>query len=232
MYKLIYELIYELSGVMICVQYFTFNAFQEHTYVVYDAVTKACMVVDPGCETPEEAQIIQDFIAQKGLQVVYLVNTHAHIDHMVGNYAMQQAYQVPLAIPKEDATLFALAATHAPQYGFHHYQPARVDQLLTTADAFKVGQTTFEVLFVPGHSPGHIALYDATAGVCFSGDVLFRGSIGRTDLMGGSLPTLLQSIQQQLLPLGDHVKIYPGHGPITTIGEEKVHNPHLAAMEV
>lgn len=214
---------------MLQVHTFTFNALAEHTYVIYDE-TRQCAIIDPGCYEPHEQAALSRCIDQNGLQVTHLINTHAHIDHVLGNRYVIDTYNVPLALHPVDVPLLQAAVEYAPQYGFLAYEPAKATVMLTPNEAIQVGDTPLRILHVPGHSPGHIALYSAQDRVCFSGDVLFQGSIGRTDLPGGDHATLLKSIQEQLLPLGDEVVIYPGHGPTTTIGAEKNNNPFLKAL--
>ena len=209
---------------MLKIHSFTFNTLAENTYVVYDA-TKACAIVDPGCYTQPEQTALSKFIEQQGLQVTHLINTHAHIDHILGNQYVKATYQVKLALHQEEIPWLQTATQYAPSFGFPDYQPAEADIILKTGDSIQLGNTLLKVLHVPGHAPGHIALYSQQDRCCLVGDVLFQGSIGRTDLPGGDHATLLQSIHQQLLPLGDAVVIYPGHGPTTTIGVEKKHNP-------
>jgi glyoxylase-like metal-dependent hydrolase (beta-lactamase superfamily II) len=213
-----------LNSPMLYIQSFTFNAFAENTYVVYDD-TKTCAIVDPGCYEQQEQETLSAFIEAHTLRVIHLINTHAHIDHIVGNQYVQATYNVHLALHQQEVPILQAATQHAPSYGFTAYRPVEAEKLLTTSDTIQVGDMTLSILHVPGHSPGHIALYNMQAKVCLSGDILFRGSIGRTDLPGGDHALLSQSIHQQLFPLGDAVIIYPGHGPTTTIGEEKRNNP-------
>ncbi len=208
---------------MLQVQCFTFNAFEENTYVVYDD-TKACAIVDPGCYEQHEQETLSAFIEEHALQVAHLINTHAHIDHVVGNQYVQATYDVPLALHQQEIPILQAADQYAAMYGFTAYQPIEAEKLLTAGDTIQLGNESLSVLHVPGHSPGHLALYSQQAKLCLCGDVLFKNSIGRTDLPGGDHTLLFQSIQQQLFPLGDEVVIYPGHGPVTTIGEEKSNN--------
>ena len=214
---------------MLQVRSFTFNALAEHTYVIYDE-TRQCAIIDPGCYEPHEQAALNQFIDQQHLQVTHLINTHAHIDHVLGNRYVIDTYQVPLALHPADVPLLQAAGDYALQYGFPAYAPAEATIMLTPGETIQVGHTSLAILYVPGHSPGHIALYSAQDNICFSGDVLFQGSIGRTDLPGGDHATLLKSIQEQLLPLGADTVIYPGHGPATTIGAEKSNNPYLQAL--
>ena len=208
---------------MLQVHCFTFNAFAENTYIVYDD-TKTCAVVDPGCYEPHEQAALSNFIEKQDLQITHLINTHAHIDHVLGNHYVQATYNVPLALHTQEVPILQAATQYAASYGFTAYQPIEAEKLLSAGDTIPLGKTQLTVLHVPGHSPGHIALYSQQDKLCFSGDVLFQGSIGRTDLLGSNHTLLLQSIHQQLWPLGDEVVICPGHGPKTTIGKEKKNN--------
>ena len=208
---------------MLYVQCFTFNAFSENTYVVYDE-SSACAIIDPGCYEPHEQQKLSSFIRARALQVVHLINTHAHIDHILGNQYVRATYGVPLALHQQEVPILRSAVEYAPRYGFTAYKPAKAEKLLTAGDVIQLGNASLSVLHVPGHSPGHIALYSQQGTFCLSGDVLFRGAIGRTDLPGGDHVLLLKSIHQQLFSMGDEVVIYPGHGPSTTIGVEKKDN--------
>lgn len=209
---------------MLTVQRFTFNPLAEHTYVVYDQ-TKACAIIDPGCFEQQEKQQLSSFIQAHALQVTHLINTHCHLDHVLGNQYVKDTYAVKLAIHPQEVPILQQAPTYAPQYGLTGYEPTEAEILLTASHTIQVGNTQLTVLHVPGHSPGHIALYSSQEQICFVGDVLFSGSIGRTDLPGGDQDTLLQSIWQQLFTLDDQVTLYPGHGPTTTIAIEKRSNP-------
>lgn len=209
---------------MLHIKSFTFNLLEEKTYVVYDD-TQTCVVVDPGCCTQHEQKALYNFIAENALRVTHLVNTHAHIDHIVGNHYVQAMYHVPLTLHRLEVPILQEAIGYASDYGFTDYKPVQAEKLLTDGDTISLGNMSLSVLHIPGHSPGHIALYHQQAKVCLSGDILFRNNIGRTDLPGGDSTLLLRSIREQLFLLEDDVTIYPGHGPITTIGEEKRNNP-------
>ncbi|MBG8554270.1 MBL fold metallo-hydrolase [Hymenobacter guriensis] len=205
---------------------FTFNAFSENTYLLHDA-TKECVVVDPGCYSRAEQQALQEFIAAEQLRVVLLVNTHAHIDHVLGNQFILETYKVPFLLHEADVATLRAVQTYAPSYGFAQYQPAEPTGTLAAGEPVRFGNTELEVRFAPGHAPGHVVFYHAPSQVVIGGDVLFRGSIGRTDLPGGDYATLIQSIKTELLSLPDEVTVYPGHGPATTIGAERASNPFL-----
>jgi glyoxylase-like metal-dependent hydrolase (beta-lactamase superfamily II) len=212
---------------MLQVQSFTFNPFQENTYVLYDE-TGECVIVDAGCMEDEEALDLADFIQDRNLSVRWLLNTHSHVDHVLGNFFVKKKYGVPLLIhPLDEPTRKAVTA-YAPAYGFHHYQEVLPDAFLDEAKPVLFGNQSLRVIFVPGHSPGHVAFYDEADGLLIGGDVLFYNSIGRTDLPGGNFDTLMDSIRHKLFTLPDDVKVYPGHGPETTIGYEKRTNPFCA----
>jgi hydroxyacylglutathione hydrolase len=208
---------------MLNVQSFTFNNLHEHTYVIYDE-TKKCAIIDPGCFTAHEQEELTNFIQQQGLQVTHLINTHCHIDHILGNQYVKDTYGVPLTVHPQEITNLQLAPQYAPKYGFIGYQPAQPDLFIQNGDIVTIGNSHLEVLHLPGHSPGHIALYSKKDAICLVGDILFKGYVGRTDLPGGDYDSLLESICRKLFLLDDSITIYPGHGPATTLGEEKANN--------
>jgi len=212
---------------MVSIQTFVFNPFQENTIVVFDE-TREAVVIDPGCYEPEERKELDDFIATQKLTVKHLLNTHCHIDHVLGNDYVKDRYNVKLMIHAYDEPVLRAVKTYAPNYGFGRYHEALPDQFLKEGDTVQFGNTTLRVLFLPGHSPGHIGFYNREQKVILSGDVLFEGSIGRTDLPGGDYNTLIDSIHQKLFTLPDDVVVYPGHGRTTTLGEEKISNPFCA----
>ena len=213
---------------MIQIKAFVFNPFMENTYVVYDDETKECAIVDPGCYEDYERKELSDFITENNLKVTKLLNTHCHIDHVLGNKYVKDTYQVDLYIHKQDDPTLRAVMTYAPPYGFNHYESTEADQYLEEGDSVNIGNYKFDVLFVPGHAPGHIAFINHDHDICLSGDVLFQGSIGRTDLPGGDFETLIQSIHQKLFTLDDNFTVYPGHGPTTSIEIEKKSNPFCA----
>lgn len=212
---------------MLQVRSFVFNPFQENTFVLYDE-TGECVIVDPGCSEESENAELQDFIQKEDLRVKLLLNTHCHIDHVLGNRFVKETYGVRLMIHREEEPVLKAAEVYAPSYGFHDYQHLPADAHMEEGQVITVGNERFVVLFVPGHSPGHVAFYNEANGVLIGGDVLFYNSIGRTDLPGGNHQTLINSIHTKLFNLPDHVKVYPGHGPETTIGFEKRTNPFCA----
>jgi glyoxylase-like metal-dependent hydrolase (beta-lactamase superfamily II) len=212
---------------MIKVKSFTFNPFQENTYVLYDE-TKSCLIVDPGCYDQPEKEELTRFISDNALRVEKLINTHCHIDHVLGNKFIMDTYGVALYIHKNDSETLRSVESYASNYGFPHFEPSQENEYLNEGDTLTFGNSTLEILYVPGHAPGHIALVSLTDNFCINGDVLFKGSIGRTDLPGGDFDTLIKSIHDKMFQLPDDILVYCGHGPTTTIGEEKVSNPFCA----
>ena len=204
---------------------FTFNAFSENTYLLVDEATQQCAIVDPGCYDPAEQQALRDYVELRGWRPVLLLNTHAHIDHVFGNQFVIDTYKIPFLLHADDLATLHAVPVYAPSYGFPLYQPAEPTGPLTPGEPVRIGETELEVRFTPGHAPGHVVFYHAPTQTLIGGDVLFRGSIGRTDLPGGNHATLIESIKQQLFTLPDEVTVYPGHGPATTIGEERRTNP-------
>ena len=211
---------------MLSVKSFTFNPFQENTYVLYDD-TNECVIVDPGCYEKSEEQELVDFITKNNLTVKLLLNTHCHIDHVLGNYFIKKTYTVDLCLhPLEEPVLKAVQ-TYAPNYGFNTYSSTSPDTHLKEGEQVNFGDQTLEIIFAPGHSPGHVCFYSIPDKILIGGDVLFKNSIGRTDLPGGDHDTLIESIREKLFILPDDVKVYCGHGEDTTIGFEKKTNPFL-----
>ena len=210
---------------MIKIQSFVFGPFMENTYILSDE-TGESVIIDPGCYERVEKETITDFVSN--LKVVKLLNTHCHIDHVLGNDFIKEKYKVTLAAHRVEAPLLKAVKSYASNYGFPNYREVEIDEFVDENDIIKFGQSQLEILFVPGHSPGHIAFYNREQKFCIGGDVLFQGSIGRTDLPGGDFNTLIQSIHQKFFPLGDDFTVYCGHGSSTTVGEEKKSNPFCA----
>ncbi|RAU82066.1 MBL fold metallo-hydrolase [Pontibacter arcticus] len=204
----------------------TFNPFQENTYLLHDE-TKACVVIDPGCYEAHEREELKQYITDNGLKVERLLNTHCHIDHVLGNKFVADTYKVGLEIHAEDEQVLRSVPTYAPNYGFAMYAELLPTSYLKEGDTIKFGNTELKVIFAPGHAPGHVVFYNEAEKIVIGGDVLFRQSIGRTDLPLGDHNTLIQSIKTKLFTLPDEVTVYPGHGPETTIGHEKKYNPFL-----
>ncbi|MVN76873.1 MBL fold metallo-hydrolase [Hymenobacter sp. HMF4947] len=207
---------------------FTFNGFAENTYLLIDEATRATAIVDPGAYSRAEQQTLRDYIELEQLSVKYLLNTHAHIDHVLGNAFVLKTYPgIPFLLHALDLPTLRAVPTYAGPYGFAAYEPAEPTGELAAGQVIALGESKLEVRFAPGHAPGHVVLYDAAGGQLIGGDVLFKGSVGRTDLPGGDHPTLLKSIETELLTLPDATVVHPGHGPATTIGAERRSNPFL-----
>ena len=204
----------------------TFNPFQENTYILHDD-TNECVVIDPGCYEKQEREQLKSYIKENGLKVVRLLNTHCHIDHILGNKFVADTYNVGLEIHREDEQTLRAVPTYAPAYGFQMYEEVLPTAYLKEGDVVAFGKIELQVLFTPGHAPGHVVFYNGPEKICIGGDVLFQNSIGRTDLPGGNFDALISSIKSKLFALPDDVTVYPGHGPETTIGHERNNNPFL-----
>ena len=208
---------------------FQFSLFGINTYVIFDPEKKECAIVDPGMSSPEEEEAIEDFLAEKGLTLTQIINTHLHIDHVAGVPFLRKKYKAPI-LAHEGDTLLGIKIKHqVAAFGLNlDIDDIEITEFLKNGDKIKIGNGELEVIGVPGHSKGSIALYDRQGGYLISGDALFKGSIGRTDLPGGNYRELIDSIENELLSLPDETVVFPGHGPATTIGEEKSSNPFLS----
>lgn len=203
------------------------NPFEENVLILVDEDTKDAIVIDPGMLYPEELQKFDEIIRKEGLHLTQIVNTHQHLDHIFGANAVKDKYGIPLAASPSDDTFGQSVATHAARFGIKAgAKPVVRDIALADGDTITVGKSTLHVLAVPGHTPGGLAFYCPEQKFIITGDSLFRGSIGRTDL-GGDQATLVSSIRSKLLTLPDDTTVIPGHGPTTTIGAEKRHNPYI-----
>ncbi|HLW39185.1 MAG TPA: MBL fold metallo-hydrolase [Brumimicrobium sp.] len=206
---------------------FTFNPFQENTYLVTDDKNNA-VVIDPGCYFEEERQLFRDYIHQHKLNVLALLNTHGHVDHIMGNAFVKKEYNVDLYLHEADVPTLMMGERSAQVYGLHLFENSPLpDQFLREGDLLTFGDITFEVIFGPGHAPGHVAFYNEKEKYVINGDILFRGSYGRVDLPGGDINQLKHTITEKMFSLPDDTLVYTGHGPETTIGEEKNSNPIL-----
>ena len=207
---------------------FEFSLFGINTYVVFDPETKDCAIIDPGMINTEEENALKNFITRNSLKVTDIINTHLHIDHAVGvNYA-RTLFDAPVKAHKLDEGLGARLQEQANMFGImERVNDISISSYLEDGDVIKIGNGELKVLHVPGHSQGSIALYDKADGFVITGDALFEGSVGRTDLPGGNGPQLIKSIKEKLLNLPDSTVVYPGHGDPTTIGRERASNPFL-----
>lgn len=211
---------------MLHIKSFTFNPFQENTYILHDDQGAAALI-DPGCHTAAERGELENYVGSQGLNLVDLLNTHCHIDHVLGNAWAKHRFGIPLWIHRQEIPVLKSVEVYAPNYGFQGYETSEANYFLEEGQEFRVGEESLRVIFVPGHAPGHVVFYHEASGQCIAGDTLFKGSIGRTDLPGGNHDLLLQKIKSELFSLPDETVIYPGHGPETTIGFEKIYNPFV-----
>ena len=212
---------------MITVQAFTFNPFQENTYVLFDE-TKECVIIDPGCYEKTEQETLKNFIEENNLTPVKLINTHCHIDHVLGNKFVADTWGLDLEMHELDLPLLHSVKDYCTAYGFTNYKQSPEPKiLLKEGEHITFGNSSLDILFTPGHAPGHITLHSTEQNFVIAGDVLFQTSIGRTDLPGGDYDTLIESIKTVLLPLVDDTQVFCGHGPSTTIGFERANNPFL-----
>lgn len=212
---------------MLKIQSFVFNPLQENTYILYDE-TGECVIIDPGCYEQDECRELAGFITDHKLAVKLILNTHCHIDHVLGNYFVKEKYKVSLLIHTNELPVLKAVKAYAPSYGLHQYSEAEPDGFLNEGVNVQFGKQSLKVLFVPGHAPGHVAFLSESGKILLGGDVLFYNSIGRTDLPGGNYDTLINSIHEKFFTLPDDITVYPGHGPETTIGYEKRTNPFCA----
>ncbi|MGB4849144.1 MAG: MBL fold metallo-hydrolase [Saprospiraceae bacterium] len=204
----------------------TFNPFEENTYIIYSD-NGECIIVDPGCFDDTERSELIDFIEENNLRPVRLINTHCHIDHILGNAFVASEYSIGLEIHEGELPVLKAGMAVAGIYGVP-YNPSPVPQkFIRENDVIELDSIRLKVLFTPGHSPASICFYNEQDKWVIGGDVLFYESIGRTDLPGGDHGTLLNSIRTQLFTLPDDTAVYPGHGPKTTIGYERMFNPYL-----
>lgn len=207
---------------------FEFSLFGINSYIVYDPATLDCAVIDPGMISERERNALVNFINKNNLKVVDIINTHLHIDHSIGNSFTKNTFNVPVLAHQDDIPLGSAIKQQAVMFGMNEsVENVTVDSFLKEGDVIKIGDGELQVIHVPGHSPGSVVLYDKEDGFLIAGDVLFRGSVGRSDLPGGNHSTLINGIKEKLLKLPDNTVVYPGHGPSTTIGEEKLYNPFL-----
>ena len=201
----------------------TVGPFQENCYIIGDQESGVGAVVDPGDEAARIAMAVEG----TGLEIGFIIVTHAHIDHVGAVAALTDEYACPVLMHAEAEAMLEALPTQAMMMGMRFGKVPRVDRYLEGEDTVDVGELRLRSLYTPGHAPGHLALYVEDEGLVLSGDALFAGSVGRVDLPGGSMEVLMQSIEERLLTLPDDTVVYPGHGPRTTIGNERTANPFL-----
>jgi len=204
---------------------FTLNPLQENTYLVTDA-KKNGVLIDPGCYFQEEKEALKNFIQKENIELKAIINTHAHLDHIMGIAYIKSQFDVPLYLHKEDEITLNMGEQSAQLYGLTLFESSpQPDEWLEEGQELRFGDIQFKVLFGPGHAPGHVAFYNADENILIGGDIIFRGSYGRVDLPGGDFETLKKTINNSIFTLPEKTLIYTGHGPETTVGDEKGANP-------
>ncbi len=211
---------------MIQIKKFTFNPVQENTFVIYDE-TSECVIIDAGCYFENEREELDRFIAEKQLTPVRLIQTHCHFDHIMGVTHCRTKYKLKLEIHPDEAHLIEQAVAHGDRFGIPVEPIDAAELFFQEGDRITFGNSSIDVIEAQGHSPGGVVFYNAEEKIMFAGDVLFYGSIGRTDLPGGSYEQLIGNIKSKLLILPEETVVYSGHGPETSIGFEKKKNPFL-----
>ncbi|MDF3077861.1 MAG: fold hydrolase [Sphingobacteriaceae bacterium] len=211
---------------MLQIKSFVCNPYQENTYLLYDE-TGDCAIIDPGMYTGEEQTRVRNFITEQKLKPVLLLNTHCHIDHVLGNKFIYDNFGLLPQFHEGELRMLEAVPAYAPIQGINYEISPNPDTFLPETGSITFGNSRLELIFAPGHSPAHLCFYSKADNFLIGGDVLFYGSIGRTDLPGGNHEQLLQNIREKLFVLPDDCKVYPGHGPHTTIAHEKSHNPFL-----
>jgi len=202
----------------------------ENTYLVWDENSRDALVIDPGCSDKYEENEIKEFIEKNGLNLKYSINTHCHIDHIFGCRFIKETFNVEFFIPENDKILLENSETQSSLFGIKIKKPPEPDNFITPETKLKTPFDKIKFLYTPGHTEGEYCLYFPEDLICFTGDVLFKGSIGRTDLWGGDYNSLINSINEKLFVLPNETVIYPGHGENSTIGTEKRENPFFAEM--
>lgn len=217
---------------MLTIKTFIFNPWQENTYVIHDE-TKECVIIDAGCFNPQEEKELKNYIVDNNLTPKYLLNTHLHIDHIMGNAFINKQFGLKPYAHENDEFLIDETLGYAKQLGLQLTEaPPPIEKYIDEKQAIKFGNTLLEIFHIPGHTPGHVVYYNREANVIFSGDVLFYESIGRTDMIYGNYETLVRGIHQKLLTLPNNTRVLSGHGDPTTIKHEATHNPFIRHMNI
>lgn len=209
---------------MINLQSFINNPYQENTYILSEESGK-CAIIDPGMYTSDEQNDVIDYIKSNNLTPEILLNTHCHIDHVLGNKFIFDNFGLVPQFHKGELVLLQSIPSYAPMQGIRYELSPEPEVFLPESGVVKFGNSELELIFAPGHSPAHLCFYSREDKFLIGGDVLFKGSIGRTDLPGGNYDTLINNIRNNIFTLAEDIVVYPGHGPETTIGYEKQHNP-------
>ena len=211
---------------MIKIKQFTFNPVRENTYILFDE-TNDCVIIDPGMYDSDEQNKFYRFIKDNNLNPVLLLNTHCHYDHVFGNKFVFDNWSLKPQFHKGELIVLQSIPGYVPQMGLKYELSPEPEVFLPESGSVSFGSSVLELIFAPGHSPAHLCFYSRADNFLIGGDVLFYNSIGRTDLPGGNHSQLINSIRQNLFILPDDCEVFPGHGPATTIGFEKQHNPFL-----
>ncbi|QQS50041.1 MAG: MBL fold metallo-hydrolase [Bacteroidota bacterium] len=211
---------------MITLKYFVFNSFQVNTYLLTDE-TGTGIIIDPSFETETEYAQLKAYLKEKKIKLTAVVNTHGHVDHLLGVSRMVKDLKIPFKMHRNEELLLSSARITAEMFGLAFDETPVINQYIDESDRIEIGKHTLQVMHIPGHSPGGLAFYSAADKFVIVGDILFRSSIGRTDLPGGDYDSLISGIKQKLLTLPPETNVYSGHGPSTTIGAEHDTNPFL-----
>ncbi len=211
---------------MFTIKTFEFNDFGVNTYVL-SSDNKECIIIDPGCYTQDEKRMLDNYISENDLKVVKLLITHCHIDHILGISHIEDVYHLGATIHHKGADILRASVGYGSVFGFEVDRVVKAADFIIEGDKICLGDNKLSVLYTPGHAEGSICLVCHKDKFVITGDVLFNGSIGRTDLPGGDYNVLMNSIKTKLFTLDDDYTVYPGHGPTTTIGYEKVNNPFI-----
>ncbi len=214
---------------MLQIQSFVFNDFQENTYIIWDE-SHQCAIIDPGCANASEQKMLTDFITNNQLNPSFLINTHCHIDHILGNIFVAEKYQLPLHLHEGELFTYKDTDRWAAMFGLPKFEIPENLVFIEENQEITIGNSTLKALFTPGHSIASLSFYNVESMMLIAGDALFHESIGRTDLPGGNQERLVQSIKNVIFALPDETKVYSGHGPITTVGHEKKFNPYVGIL--
>jgi len=206
------------------IQRLTFSPFEVNTYILYDK-SKECIIIDPACNNKQEQNFLLNFLKENSLKPVKLINTHCHLDHVFGNKFIADTFKLETEAHKNEQFNIENAFSAANLYGITMENPYPIKKFLSEGEKIKFGYSELNILHVPGHTAGSLVFYNESEKFAIVGDVLFKGSIGRTDLPGGDYDTLISKIKTKLFNLPNDIKVFPGHGPETDIGTEKNTNP-------
>lgn len=209
---------------MIRIKKFTFNPFQENSYLLSNQQNE-CIIVDPGCYNSREEEELVSYIEENQLTPIKLINTHFHIDHVLGNHFVANKYNLKICAYQSEINMVEMAIRSSQLYGIPYKNSPEPEEFLKEGDTIQFGESELGILFIPGHAPDHIVLICEDEDFMIGGDVLFKGSIGRTDLPGGNHDDLIENIKSKIFTQKESIVVYSGHGEETTIGEEKRTNP-------